>query len=420
MKTKFLLLLFASAVLHLSAQSFYICSEGNTATSETLVFSDNGAMFNGSQPTSSVDSITLHVPDLHFVGGDLSMLPQYEAKKATYYDMSGKKISDLLAYLKEQGWNAVRVRLFVDPSKASDEDKGQGVCQDLAYVKAFGKRVKEMGMLLMLDFHYSDSWADPAKQWTPAAWVSLSDAQLKTRIYDYTRDCLQQMNEVGATPDFIQTGNEISYGMLWGAEGDNSAKNRNFCNSASSATTWSRFTDLLKEAGKACREVCPKAKIVIHTERVPNSSYLTTFYTKLKNANLDYDIIGLSYYSYYHGDLSKLNTALTQLEYGFPDKKIMIVEAGYYHDYHPSGSGIVDLTATYPATAEGQQKFTVDLIAKLKAHRNVDGLFWWWPEANEKGIYWKNSVTKDWYNAGLFDNNTGCALPALYELKTFK
>ena len=85
-----------------------------------------------------------------------------------------------------------------------------------------------------------------------------------------------------------------------------------------------------------------------------------------------------------------------------------------YHD------AVIDLTATYPATAEGQQKFTVDLIAKLKAHRNVDGLFWWWPEANEKGIYWKNSVTKDWYNAGLFDNNTGCALPALYELKTFK
>ena len=423
MKKSLLTFVFFLSVLNLSAQSFYVCSEGDVMTASSLSFenSDNGMSLNGTQPTTAVDSITMHVPALHFVGGDLSMLPQYEAKKAAYYDVNGKRIADVLTFLKEQGWNAVRVRLFVDPSKASDEDKGQGVCQDLDYVKLLGKRIKDMGMLLMLDFHYSDSWADPAKQWTPADWASLTDAELKTKIYEYTRDCLQQMNEAGASPDFIQTGNEISYGMMWGDFGNTSAKNKNFCSSGSSASTWSRFTDLLKQAGKACREVCPRAKIVIHTERVPNTGYLSTFYNKMKAAAVDYDIIGLSYYSYFHGDLTKLESALSLLEKDFPDKKIMIVEAGYYHAYQPEGSDIIDLSKTYPVTPEGQRLFTADLVAKLKAHKNVNGLFWWWPEANEKGVDWRNPVTKSgWYNAGLFDNNTGRALPALYELKTFK
>ncbi len=419
MKNYLLIFLVTFASFHVSAQSFYVCSDGNVETSSELSFSDNGLTLNGNRATSAVDSITLHVPALHFVGGDLSMLPQYEAKKATYYDVNGKKISNLLTFLKEQGWNSIRVRLFVDPSKASDEDKGQGVCQDLEYVMALGKRIKEAGMLFMLDFHYSDSWADPAKQWTPDSWVGLSDEQLKTKIYAYTKDCLEQMNAVGASPDFIQTGNEISYGMLWGKEGDASSKNKNFCSTASSANSWSRFTNLLKQAGKACREVCPRAKIVLHTERVPNLSALTNFYRKMKEASVDYDIIGLSYYSYFHGDLSKLSAALTQLQNTFANKRVMIVEAGYYHAYQPK-EDIIDLSSTYPITAEGQRKFAADLVEKLKSHQNVDGLFWWWPEANEKGVNWEDPVTNDWYNAGLFDNKTGRALPALYELQNFR
>jgi arabinogalactan endo-1,4-beta-galactosidase len=407
MKNFLLISLLILASCHLSAQSFYVCTNGNVETSSELSFSDNGLTLNG-KSTSTVDSVTLHVPALHFVGGDLSMLPQYEAKKATYYDVNGKKISNLLTFLKEQGWNSVRVRLFVDPSKASDEDKGQGVCQDLEYVMALGRRIKEAGMLFMLDFHYSDSWADPAKQWTPDSWVGLSDEQLETKIYTYTKDCLEQMNAVGASPDFIQTGNEISYGMLWGKEGDTSSKGKNFCSTTSSANSWSRFTNLLKQAGKACREVCPRAKIVLHTERVPNLNALTNFYRKMKEASVDYDIIGLSYYSYFHGGLSNLSTALTQLQNTFSNKRVMIVEAGYYHAYQPT-EGITDLSSTYPITAEGQRKFTADLVNKLKSHQNVDGLFWWWPEANEKGVNWKDPVTKSgWYNAGLFDNETGC------------
>jgi len=398
-------------------QSFYVCSEGNVETVSELSFTNNGTTLNGSMSTAAVDSITLHVPALRFVGGDLSLLPSYEQHGAKYMDVDGQPINGLLPYLKQQGWNAVRVRLFVDPSLASSADKGQGVCQDLDYVKAFGKQVKEAGMLLMLDFHYSDSWADPAKQWIPASWVSFSEEELKTKIYDYTKDCLEQMNVAGASPDFIQTGNEISYGLLWGKEGTKTW----FCNSGASDNVWNRFTTLLKQAGKACREVCPRAKIVLHTERVSNTGVLTNFYNKMRQAGVDYDIIGLSYYSYYHGDLNALGSALSLLENQFANKQIMIVEAGYYHAWQPTGSDIKDISSVYPINAEGQKAFTNDLIAVLKSHKNVTGLFWWWPEANEYGLNWNTQrVTNEWYNAGLFDNQTGRAMPALYELKNFR
>lgn len=113
----------------------------------------------------------------------------------------------------------MRVRLFVNPENASATDKGQGVCQNLDFVKKLAKRIKTAGMSLILDFHYSDSWADPAKQWTPKDWEQLNDEGLYTEIYKYTADVLKELVKIGATPDFIQTGNEISYGMLWGKEG---------------------------------------------------------------------------------------------------------------------------------------------------------------------------------------------------------
>ena len=151
-------------------------------------------------------------PAQKYVGGDISMLPKYEEAKVVYKDKNGNTVSDIIAFFKQEGLNAMRVRLFVDPSQDSDK----AVCQDLAYVKALGKRIKDAGLQLMLDFHYSDTWADPGKQWTPDAWKSLTNSQLYDKIYEYTKECLEQMVAAGATPDFIQTGNEISYGMLWG------------------------------------------------------------------------------------------------------------------------------------------------------------------------------------------------------------
>ena len=354
-----------------------------------------------------------------YVGGDISLLPTYEKNGARWYDANSQRITDMLQYLKGQGLNSLRVRLFVDPTQATQDEKNQGVRQDLAYVKALGKRIKEAGFSFLLDFHYSDTWADPAKQITPASWQSLSDAALQTKIYEYTKDCLLQMVEAGATPDFIQTGNEISYGMMWGARGTT----QNQCFTNSSAANWNRFFGLLRQAGNACREVCPQAKIILHSERVAKVNVLKDWLDRMAANSIDYDIIGLSYYPYHHGSLTQLELALNQAEnYG---KDIMIVETGYYYAWQPNDVEN-DLSSTWPISPAGQQQFTKDLIAKLKNHQKVTGLYWWFLEACENGVDWENAVTPSgWYNASLFNdtNNSiwgkGKVMPAMAELKAF-
>ena len=415
----------ALGALNLSAQDVFISSGGDVTTehiTEGMSFNYNGSKVSiaGTEyETSAIDSITLDAPaTMKFRGGDVSLLTRYEENGANYMDENGTKITNMLSFFKQQGWNALRVRLFVDPSLASSSDKGQGVCQDLSYVVALGQRIKRAGFQFLLDFHYSDSWADPAKQFTPSAWSSLTANELYTKIYDYTKEALQQLVAADATPDFIQTGNEISYGMLWGSSSA-TASSLKKCYT-SSTDNWTYFTTLLKQAGKACREVCPKAKIIIHTERAGQSSVLNAFYDRMKSYEVDYDIIGLSYYPYYHGTLTTLKNNLQSLSSTFSDKKIMIVETGYYHAWQPSDVSY-DLSSTYPITAEGQKQFTDALIETLNSVNNVNGLFWWWPEANEYGLNWSTKrVTDNWYNAGLWDNQTGKALPALYELKRFK
>lgn len=379
-----------------------------------------------------VSCMTLAATAQKYVGGDISLLSKYETNGAKYYDKDGVAITDMLTFLKEQGLNCMRVRLFVEPKNAPVQHQGEGVCQDLDYVKALGKRIKDAGFYFMLDFHYSDSWADPANQWTPDKWKSLSDDALYNKIYEYTAACLDELNKKGATPDFIQIGNEISYGMLWGVV-DGSADPKRYY--AGKAENRDRFISLLKQAGKACRDKCPKAKIIIHTERVAKPDYLKTFYQEMKYNEVDYDIIGVSYYSYYHGNLQQLKTALNTLETNF-DKDIMIVETGYYYAWQTKdfGDDGVNLSATYPISPEGQQAFTKALIEELKSHEKVKGLFWWWLEANENGLdYDTKRVSDQWYNASLFNDGekingkdgitydypAGKVMPALYELQNF-
>ena len=344
-----------------------------------------------------------------YVGGDISMLPKYEEAGVVYKDKSGNTVSDVLGFFNEEDLNAMRVRLFVDPS--NDNDKA--VCQDLEYVKALGKRIKDAGMKLILDFHYSDTWADPGKQWTPNAWKDMTDEQLKDTIYGYTKYCLEQMVAAGATPDFIQTGNEISYGMMWGTKAAVGGNNTNRCYTNSPQANWTRFINLLKKAGQACREVCADAKIIIHSERTRKPSVLTDFFDRMTNASLDYDIIGLSYYPAYHGSLEDLETALTTLEGKNYGKDIMVVETGYSYAW-ALGNTEFDYTGTYPYTEEGQRQFTAALVTKLNNHESVKGLFWWWPEDNGN-----SGVTSGWWNAALYNHNTGKPYAAFYELKNF-
>lgn len=354
----------------------------------------------------------------HYVGGDISLLPDYEKAGAKYKDASGQPIAELLPWLHEQGMNAMRVRLFVNPKRYkelhandanADTKYDPNACQDLEYIRPLCKRIVENGFALMLDFHYSDTWADPAKQWTPVDWEGLSDEQLYQKIYDYTKEVLETLKADGVVPEFIQTGNEISYGMLWGPAGTKNPKKALMGNNAN----WDRFGKLLKQAIKACNEVCPDAKIVLHTERVPNVGVQNNFYNKMKELQVPYSIIGLSYYPYFHGDLSVLSKAIESLEKNFSDKEIMVVETGYSYKWEVPGSNY-DHSDKWPLSAAGQNKFAQDLVSTLDKYENVGGLFWWWMEYNAFG-----TSLSGWYNAPLFDSTTGRATPALKTICSF-
>ena len=359
--------------------------------------------------TTTLLTMAITASGQKYVGGDISMLPEYEKYGAQYYDKSGNAITgDMIAYFKEQGWNAMRVRLFVDPSKASETHQREGVRQDLEYVKKLGKRIKDAGLTFLLDFHYSDTWTDPGKHSTPSAWTSSDPDVLAQNVSDYTKDCLQALIDYGATPDFIQTGNEITTGMLW-PTGEISK----------GGDTWNNLGKYLTSAIAACREKCPQAKIVIHTE-MHNAWSVTNFYKTLKNYTNDYDVIGLSYYPHFHGTLTTLNGVLNTLETSYPDKKIQIVETAYYRKWYPDDATYpISTFPDWPATETGQLQFTKDFIAFLNQHASINGLYWWAPECNEYGVDPNNPVTSTWCNYSLFDNETGRAMKALYELQSF-
>ena len=346
---------------------------------------------------------TAQTPKL--LGGDASMLPSYEAQHTVYKDFNGRKVS-FLPFVKQQGWNAIRVRLFVDPNNAPDSHKDEGVCQDLNYVFKLGQQVKKAGMQLMLDFHYSDTWADPAKQFTPKRWESCTPQAMTDSVYAYTRASLLALKKAGVEPELIQVGNEITNGMLWPTGKLDPSASEGF----------DTLCQFLKAGCKACREICPKSKIIIHTEKAGDWDITRNYYQQLRRHQVDYDIIGLSYYPMWQGTIPNLGRTLDKLNWLFPEKPVMIVEtAAYYsHERDPWSKGD-QYAEFYPISVEGQTQFTRELVTELNKHHNVTGLFWWFPEENGFG----NEVTKGWLNRGLFDNHTGKTLPAMKEFSRF-
>ncbi|MBQ9339784.1 MAG: glycosyl hydrolase 53 family protein [Paludibacteraceae bacterium] len=361
--------------------------------------------------------------DVRLVGGDISLLPSYEAVNTPYRDKNNQTISDLVTYVKETcGWNACRVRLFVNPVIVNKDGTKQGEVQDLPYVLALGKRIKDAGMAFMLDFHYSDTWADPVKQTIPTAWKSLTEEQLLDTVYHYTRNCLDTLVAAGATPDYVQIGNEVSYGMLWRNNDDKVWANSAYENNA---TAWQRFNAFLNAGARAVREVTPQAKIIVHIERTTSANTCVNFYNCLAHDNVDYDIIGLSFYPFWHGWITgELKSTLNALEQGFPDKSIQIVETAYYNNYFPvNDSGTKFNTSTvWPGTEAGQDAYLAALISELKNHDNVNGLYYWFPEENGNGGASYNAskiVITNWLNRGLFNPNSHKALSGLYRLKDY-
>lgn len=362
-----------------------------------------------------------------YAGGDISLLPLYEQIQSKYYDYDGNPIDDVVKFYADEGMNLMRVRLMVNPSAFPGSNSYGGnpqwlgydpnCCQTLDYILPICRRVKEAGMDLLLDFHYTDFWADPYHQWTPEDWKHLDDNGLANKLYEYTRESLIWLRDRGVVPDMIQTGNEISFGMLWGpagtAEGDlkkATGENDRSC--------WERLTKMLKEAGRACREICPQAQIVLHTEQITNHWNLWNFYRWMGEFGVDYDIIGLSYYPYWHGDVDKAEEEITDLEKCFPDKKIWIVEFNWPYGWEADGQNA--LYEKYPHNYDGQMKVTQAVIDMLNRHGNANGLIWWWPEFNKKDYVKYDGETWDgWYSSPLFDSNDGRALPATRTLAAY-
>ena len=341
------------------------------------------------------------------LGGDISLLPTYE-QRGTQYRTAKGKAKPLLTLAKKEKWNAARVRLFVHPEYASDDHKDEGVCQDLDYIAPLCRRIKKAGMNLMLDFHYSDTWADPGKQFIPKAWAACTPAQMADSVYAHTRHALRHLKAHGATPDLIQVGNEITFGMLWPTAKTDPCDDAN----------WDTLATMLKSGVRACREECPEARIIIHTEHAADWQATKGYYDRLARYGVDYDIIGLSYYPMWHSDIPNLSRTLDSLETRYPDKGIMIVETAFYYSrendhWAKSPDEFSDL---YPLTPEGQALFTRELVDMLSRHPRVTGLYWWFPEENESG----QKVIGSWINRGLFDNHTGCALPAMEEFAKFR
>lgn len=351
----------------------------------------------------------------NIVGGDLSLVPAYESCNDRWHDADGKAIGDLITYVRSVcGWNAVRVRLFVEPGNDGFPD----TCQDLDYVKKLGKRIKEAGMYFCLDIHYSDTWGDAEHQAIPASWgmgAATSTQDLAAKVSSYTTEVLTALKEYGATPDYVQVGNEVSYGMLWDTctyeDGAINMKSKTkFCHPGAYSDNWTRFAALMSAGCKAVRAACPEAKIIIHTERTANAAHAVNVYKFLTQGGLsagDWDIIGLSYYPWWHNGLAQLATTVSALNSQFPAKEIQIMETAWVNKDagYPEDATYASTLFTWAHSSEGQAAFLTDLIAKLKQNNAVTGLYYWQPEEAGNGAddAENKRVMSDWANRGFWE-----------------
>lgn len=304
---------------------------------------------------------TEHAPAQSYaVGADVSYLGKCEQDGMVFKEHGQPK--DVLVMLREHQYNWVRLRIFHDPSASPDK-----LPNDLNYTLALAKRAKAQGFHLLLDLHYSDSWADPDKQTTPVAWKNLKHKQLVEQVFSYTRDTIAAFAREGVMPDMVQVGNEITHGMLWpdGKLPDN----------------WDNFADLLKAGSRgveAGRGTQPMPRIMIHIERSGYYDAAVWFFDNLIAHHVPFDVIGLSYYPRWHGGLAKLRGNLHDLALRY-QHPIILVETSY--NWTPGD--FIGKKSEFPESPAGQADF---LRAVNAAVRSVprglgQGVFWWEPAA---------------------------------------
>ncbi|MFD5138211.1 arabinogalactan endo-beta-1,4-galactanase [Streptomyces sp. NPDC058378] len=330
-------------------------------------------------------------------GGDLSTLPKNEAHGATYSDASGRS-GDAMSILKGSGMNYVRLKVWVNPADGYN---------DKAHVLAMAKRAKALGMKTLVDFHYSDAWADPGKQNKPAAWAGHGYGALRTDVYNHTYDVLNALKAQGTTADMVQIGNEINGGMLW-PEG--------------STSNWSQLAGLLTSGANAAKAVSSTTQVALHLAEGGDNAGTRWWFDNAVAQKVPFDVIALSYYAYWHGSLAELQTNLDDAasRYGKP---VMVAETAYAHTL-ANDDGLENNVATasqlvtgYPATPAGQAANLRDVMNVVEAVPNGRGLgaVYWEPAWTAvAGSGWDPADPASgnaWENQAVFDHD-GRLLPA--------
>ncbi|AIE86081.1 glycoside hydrolase family 53 protein [Fimbriimonas ginsengisoli] len=341
-------------------------------------------------------AVSAQLPRGFLRGGDVSEIPEVEATGG-HYSYQGKT-EDPFRILKKAGWNWVRFRIWNHPK--------DGFC-DKEHTLAAAKRAKAAGLAISLDFHYSDWWADPGKQYAPAAWKELPMDKLTEAVYDYTKDVVDAMNRQGTRPNMVQIGNEITAGMIW-PQGKLASND---------PAQWKNLAALIDAGIRAVHDADGnrhRILTMIHLDRGGDNKGARWWFDHLKAEGVDFDTIGLSFYPFWHGTLTDLQANVNDLavRYG---KDIYVVETAYpWTIDRARGQGFAmteKLDPEYPPTPEGQAKFLrkmLEIVQAIPGGRGK-GLLYWAPT-------WISTKTHiPWSNMATF-NDQGEALPGVRAL----
>ncbi|MBQ6383134.1 MAG: glycosyl hydrolase 53 family protein [Clostridia bacterium] len=350
------------------------------------------------------------LPEDFIFGMDASSVIAEEASGVKYYDAAGRE-ADVFQVLADSGITHIRVRVWNDPYDADGNGYGGGNC-DIRTAVEIGKRATACGMKLIVDFHYSDFWADPGKQMVPKAWAGMAIEEKTEAVYQYTLDCLKQLKDAGVDVGMVQTGNETN-NLLCGEK------------------TWFNIQYLMQAGAKATREVFPEALVALHFANPEKAGSYATYAKKMDYYQVDYDVFATSYYPYWHGTLDNLAAVLTEISetYG---KKVMVMETSYAYTPEDSdffGNTVGDggtIIKDYPFTVQGQansvRNITDTLVSRVPGAIGV--VYWegtWisvgtnsWEENHEKwetfGSGWATSHAAGYDPADAGKYYGGCAV----------
>ena len=362
----------------------FVAARSNRASFWTVLSTCMASLWMAGCVSTAQPKASAHTPSTFYLGADISTLPDVERRGGLYMD--GDKPGDALAIFMKNGWTCFRLRIWVDPRNGVN---------GLDYTTKLAKRIKDAGGVLMLDFHYSDWWADPQKQNKPAAWANLDFDSLVKRTQEYTAHVIKTLKDAGATPDFVQVGNEITGGMLWpdGQVKVPLSTVKVFGGDVTvitppqpydDARQWNHLIRLIKADVHGVRSVTTPqdhVRIVIHIDCGGDWPVTQWYFDHLTKAGVDYDVIGQSYYPNWHGTLENVRDNLFHTIERY-HKDVMIVETAY-----PSRSARLSAAAAknmiWPMTPEGQKQFLADLIRTVREAPGGHGIGvnYWHPEA---------------------------------------